>query len=113
LLEVLKVKLKLRKLALEWVFWANSIGKAAKNLLGECETYVFCSVVEGKATGGSDVDILIVSDKIPENSRGRGNLKAKIEEMAGLPLSHPFEIHLANKHDFEWYRRHIKKVVKI
>jgi len=113
LLEVLKVKLKLRKLALEWVFWANSIGKAAKNLLGECETYVFGSVVEGKATGGSDVDILIVSDKIPENSRGRGNLKAKIEEMAGLPLSHPFEIHLANKHDFEWYRRHIKKVVKI
>lgn len=113
MLEVLKVKLKLRKLALEWVFWANSIGKAAKNLLGECETYVFGSVVEGKATRGSDVDILIVSDKIPENSRGRGNLKAKIEEMAGLPLSHPFEIHLANKHDFEWYRRHIKKVVKI
>jgi len=75
--------------------------------------YVFGSVVEGKATGGSDVDILIVSDKIPENSRDRGNLKAKIEEMTGLPLSHPFEIHLANKHDFKWYRQHIKKMVKI
>lgn len=52
-------------------------------------------MVKEQAAGGSDVDILIVSDKLPEDFRSRGSLKAKIEEEAGLPLYHPFEIHLA------------------
>jgi predicted nucleotidyltransferase len=43
------------------------------------------------------VDILIISDQLPKKCKDRGNLKANIEEGAGLPLYHPFEIHLATR----------------
>ncbi|MBO3809951.1 MAG: nucleotidyltransferase domain-containing protein, partial [Candidatus Brockarchaeota archaeon] len=86
---------KLNELARNWRFWSQKTAEAAKRLLGPCEVYVFGSVVKGQATGASDIDILIVSNKLPKDCKGRGNLKAKIEEEAGLPLYHPFEIHLA------------------
>ncbi|MCX8183090.1 MAG: nucleotidyltransferase domain-containing protein [Crenarchaeota archaeon] len=95
MLNLLQARLKLNELARDWRFWSRKIAEAARRLLGPCETYVFGSVVKNQVAGGSDIDILIVSDRLPEDYRSRGNLKAKIEEEAGLPLYHPFEIHLA------------------
>jgi len=46
---------------------------------------VFGSIARGQATAASDVDILIVNNHIPNTCKERGNLKAKIEEEAGLP----------------------------
>jgi len=40
-------------------------------------------------------------------------LKAKIEEEAGLPLYHPYEIHLADREEAKWYLKHMKRRVKI
>lgn len=67
-------------------------------MLGHCEVYVFGSFAEGIATGGSDVDVLIVAKGLP-NFRERGEKIAKIEEIANLPLYHPFQIHLATKEE--------------
>jgi len=44
---------------------------------------------------------LIVADRLLRDFRVRGNLKAEIEEEAGLPLYHPFEIHLATREEAE------------
>lgn len=78
MLSLLEARLKLRELAQNWRYWSEKISNAARALLDPCEVYVF----------GSDVDVLIVSDKVPKSCRERGVLKAKIEEAAGLPLYH-------------------------
>lgn len=95
MLNLLEARLRLNELARDWRFWSKKIADAARMLIGPCEIYVFGSVVRGQATGASDVDILVVSNRLPKDCRSRGNLKEKIEEEAGLPLYHPFEIHLA------------------
>ncbi len=43
------------------------------------------------------IDILIVTNQLPKTCKERGNLKAKIEGEAELPLYHPFEIHLTTE----------------
>ena len=40
-------------------------------------------------------------------------MKAKIEEVAGLPLYHPYEIHLVNEEEAKWYFKHVRKLVRI
>ena len=113
MLEIFKSGAERRKLIENWRFYTEKIAEACKELLKDCEVYVFGSVVEGRWTGGSDVDVLVISGNTPSSSRERAEVKAKIEEVAGLPLVHPFEIHLISRDEVSWYRRHIKKAVKI
>lgn len=101
MLSLLKARIEISKLVRDWRFWCQAIAKAAEDVLGSCEVYVFGSVVEGRVTGGSDVDVLIVADRLLRDFRVRGNLKADIEEAADLPLYHPFEIHLATRKEAE------------
>lgn len=99
LLRLLKFKVELRKMAENWQQAAKAIAQAAEELLGPCSVYVFGSAAKGKLTGGSDVDILIISDSLPSKGKDKCELKAQIEEKARLPAYHPFEIHLANIRD--------------
>jgi predicted nucleotidyltransferase len=101
LLSLLRARIEINRLAQDWRLWSEAIAKAAEEVLGSSQVYVFGSVAERHATGGSDVDLLIVADRLPENHRARGDLKAKIEETAKLPLYHPFEIHLATRREAE------------
>jgi|YelNatPaOPRAMG01_1025707.scaffolds.fasta_scaffold88477_2 predicted nucleotidyltransferase len=96
----------------EWEIYVERIAKAAKELMPDAEIYVFGSVVKGEATGGSDVDILIKSNNLPKSNLERAGIKVRIEEMAGLPTYHPFEIHLADDEEMEWYSR-IKELKRI
>ncbi|WP_324736354.1 nucleotidyltransferase domain-containing protein [Thermococcus sp. SY098] len=84
------------------------IKRACEEILGECEVYVFGSVLEGRFTAGSDVDILIKVKKMPENVKQRASIIVKIEEKAGLPYDHPFELHLVDENGFEWYVKALK-----
>jgi predicted nucleotidyltransferase len=95
LLDILKAKLEVGKLVRNWLPWTKKIAGAARETLGECQVYVFGSVTKGTTTGASDVDILIVCHELPKDEKSRGNAKARLEAEAGLPLYHPFEIHLA------------------
>ena len=88
------------------------IVSAIREILGDARVYLFGSIVEGRAAGGSDIDIMIVANV-------RGNLKkaeiiAKIEEKAGLPLDNPFEFHLLTEDEFERWRKIFKpKLVEL
>ncbi len=113
MLKILRARLEIIKLLREWMYWAKRIANAARNILGDCEVYVFGSVVEGRATGGSDVDILIIADRLPRRILDRCAIKVRIEEEAGLPWYHPFEIHLVDRREASWYMRYIRKKVKI
>ena len=59
---------------------AESVKKKAKEIFGDCEVYLIGSYVRGDFTLSSDLDILIISDKIPE------------------------------KFDFDWYSNVVKKL---
>jgi len=97
----------------QWKKWSKKIAEASKKILGECKVFVFGSVVEGKATGGSDVDILIICRNLPESRKERAEIIVKIEEEAGLPLYHPYEIHLVTEEEAKWYFKHITKYIQI
>lgn len=98
----------------DWKVSAKKIANAAKTLMPDAEVYVFGSVIRGDATGGSDVDMLIVSQNISEKALEQAKIKVEIEEMAGLPLYPPFEIHLATKDKSKQYfavaGKHIAKI---
>lgn len=101
MLNLLEARLELRKLTRNWRFWSRRIADAAKEAVGSCKVQVFGSVAGGRITGASDVDVLIVCNQLPKDCKGRGDIKAKIEEAAGLPLYHPFEIHLVTEEEAE------------
>jgi len=111
--EIYRFSLRMSRMVEDWERWAKRIGAAAKEVLGECEVYVFGSVAEGRWAGGSDVDILVVCRKRIRSNKERGELKALIEERAGLPLFHPFEIHVVDEEEAEWYWRHVGKCIRI
>jgi len=67
------------------------------------EVFVFGSVVEGKHTMASDIDLLVVLDSIKK----RDKILMKINEVLGE--FHPFQIYLVTRKEFEWYKRFIKK----
>jgi len=91
--------------------YAKRIKEIAKSELENVKVFVFGSVVEGKHTPSSDIDILILSDSMPKSMKKRASIKAKILKEIGI-LS-PFEIHLVDPKEFEWYRRFIKKFEEI
>ncbi len=61
------------------------------------------SVLTGKFTAGSDVDLLIKVREAPQSLRERAKLEVRIEELAGLPEYHPFEFHIVDERGFRRY----------
>lgn len=98
----------------EWRRHAELIARAARRLLPGARVYVFGSVVRGDATAGSDVDLLVVHEGVPDRAYARGAIRARMEELAGLPYYHPFEIHLATPEEAQTYleqaRPHIQEL---
>ncbi|MEL9939938.1 MAG: nucleotidyltransferase domain-containing protein [Ignisphaera sp.] len=85
---------KRAKLVSEWRLWALRIAGVAKEVISDAEVYVIGSVARGDSVGGSDVDILIVSEYVPKKPMEIAKLKAFIEERLDLPYYHPFEMHI-------------------
>ncbi len=92
-----------------WRIWVERIARVARSILGEASIYVIGSIVRGDYCGGSDIDVLIVSPNTPESHRGRAEIKALIEEEAGLPYYHPFQIHLVKPDESVIYLRRAGK----
>lgn len=106
------ILVKRAEMVKNWRKYVNSIVEAAKAVLPGSKIYVFGSVIKGESTGGSDVDILIVSEGISGNNLERARIKVKIEELSNLPLYHPFELHLINEEEGEWYFKRIKELIE-
>lgn len=98
----------------EWRALAERVAEAARRILPESEVYVMGSVVRGDYTGGSDIDILITSDKIPEGLLKRAEIKSSLEEEANLPSAHKIEIHLTRRSEAQNYiRRAGRHIIKL
>ncbi len=96
----------------KWKEYMPMIAKVIKNLLPDSQIYIFGSVIKEEAVGGSDIDILIISNLIPKNNLERAKIKVKIEQLCNLPLFHPFEFHLVNEEEAKWYFERIKELKK-
>lgn len=83
--------------------YLTDIYNSVKNLLKNSEVYLFGSILEEKTVTASDIDILVISE-IERSHIKRAEVIAKIEENAGLPLYHPFEIHLIDKEQFHKWK---------
>ncbi len=97
----------------KWREYTAKVAEAARKVLPDSRVYVFGSVVKGEATGGSDIDVLIVSKSMPKSNLERAGIKLRIEELAGLPPYHPFELHLADEKEAEWYFRRVKELEEV
>ncbi|MDK2876592.1 MAG: uncharacterized protein PWQ22_1002 [Archaeoglobaceae archaeon] len=100
-----------RKYFENYNYYARLIKRKAEKMMGKVEVYVFGSVVEGRHTVASDIDIIVVSENTPKSQWERAKIKGDI--MREIDVFAPFEIHLVTPKEFEWYRRFVKKMEKL
>jgi len=88
------------------------IKRRAKKILGEdTKVYLFGSFLKGNFGPKSDIDILIVSPKVPIQVGKKSEILIYLKK--GFSAYHPFEIHLATPEIFEnWYKNFIKEDIK-
>lgn len=72
-----------------------------KQLDRDAKVYLFGSVAEGRHLLSSDIDILIVTEKPPEEV---------LAVLWSYGVKDPFEIHIATKEMLEYYKRRAKLV---
>ncbi len=93
----------------EWREWIPLIVRSVKETLGEdAEVFIFGSVVEGRLTAASDVDVLVASNNVPDDFLEAEELKSRIERLAGLPPRHPFELHLVTRRQASHYLKRLR-----
>jgi hypothetical protein len=79
-----------------WREYAESVCKTAKNVLGEdVEAYVVGGVAEERTTVLSDIDILIVANTLPRNTKGLyDEILGRAIDVYGLPWDAPVELYI-------------------
>jgi predicted nucleotidyltransferase len=92
-----------------WRFYLKKIKREAKKILGKkTKVFLFGSFVKGDFGPQSDIDVLIVSENLPENFNEITKIRTKIKSKVGV--FSPFQLHLATPEEFEgWYKNFIKK----
>lgn len=66
-----------------------AIKRACEEVFGKCELYVFGSVLTGKFTAGSDVDLMIKVQKVPKASARGLNLRRGSKSSQACPIITP------------------------
>jgi len=109
LTEILKKTQKRKRDYFEnYNFFCQEIRRKAEELLGKIRVIIFGSLVKKKSGPRSDIDILIISENLPEDWEERRKIRREIKFQIGL--FSPFQIHLATPIEFErWYKKFIKK----
>jgi len=88
---------------------ARRVKKIVTEKCGDARVLVFGSVVEGKATALSDIDILVICN-LDRDERVR--LKSEIYRRLGYDL--PIELHITSEEEFQsWYKRFIGKFEEV
>ena len=79
---------------------AGEVKRIVREIDPRAEVYVFGSVVKGRCTGASDIDILVVTDMVDR----RYDFMVRVYKAVDAPV----ELHVASPEQFErWYRRFI------
>lgn len=87
---------------------ARQVKDVVDGFWSDARVYVFGSVLEGKHTAMSDIDILIVVDGVSREEATR--VKAQVY----MTVEAPLEIHVASSQEFQnWYMRFIDKIEEI
>lgn len=74
----------------------------------DAKVYVFGSVLEGKYTSMSDIDILIVVDGVSREEA------YKVKATVYKDIDAPIELHVASSEEFErWYKRFIDRLEEV
>ena len=110
LLKALEYGYRRYRMIREWRRLVEKLKSVAREVLGpDTRVCVFGSVVRGRYTAASDVDVLIVSPRVPSDWRSRAELKIALEEALGIgPLDpNPLEIHLVRSGEESWYLEHL------
>jgi len=93
--------LSIYKILENWKDIVKALTDSTKKVLGDVEVVPFGSIVEGKATATSDLDILVIVKDLPRSALTRAQIISKIEEATGLPPIHPIQIHLTTWQEAE------------
>ncbi len=101
--KILEISKKKGEIIVNFRDFLKTIKKNVKDSLKDSQIYLFGSAIDKNLVGGSDVDILIVAN-VPKKHMLRAELIANIEEKSGLPLYHPFELHLIDFEEFEKWK---------
>ncbi len=101
------------KKALEYMKNYINVAKKVKKLIHtywpKAKIYVFGSVINGRYTAASDIDILVVLDKKP-NPKEEVEVKASIY----MRLDAPIQLHIVSRRELEfWYKRFIDRIIEI
>ncbi len=91
-----------------YLFWSRKIKQKTIEILGEdVKVLVFGSIVKGEWGPNSDIDILIISEKLSKNWEENTWIKTEIKK--SIDLFSPFQIHLATPQEYQnWYQKFIK-----
>jgi len=86
----------------------REVKRIVNEVLGDAKVYVFGSVVEGRYTAMSDIDMLIVV-----NNMDRKEIY-KVKAIIYKNIDAPIELHVASNDEFEnWYKRFIHKLEEV
>ena len=98
--------LKKLKLLSDYMVVARRVKEIVTKFDPDAEVYVFGSVVKGKITGSSDIDILVISEK--------KDLEYKIKVEVAKNIDAPVQIHFSTLDQYNrWYRRFVDKKVRV
>ncbi|MCC6053895.1 MAG: nucleotidyltransferase domain-containing protein [Thermosphaera sp.] len=93
---------RLREL-LKWREYVKALVESAIEVFGgDIEIYLFGSVLEGRLTVDSDIDVAVVLREVPKRGLERARLLDALwrgMEFRGVPWWYPFEIHLVTQEE--------------
>ncbi len=105
LIDVLRYGYRRYLLLRNWRRVVDDVARVICRILGEGEVYVFGSVVEGRYTAASDIDVLVVSERVREDEHYTVDLLLRVEDELNLP---PGLIHLhvarPGGERYRWFR---------
>ena len=108
--------IKRLELLRRWREFSNVVARAAKEVLRDrlVGVYVVGSVVEGKATVFSDIDVVIITSDLKLKSLDTiVNIKLRAEDL-GLPVEAPTDIKILTEEEFkEALGKLYRKAVKV
>jgi len=88
--------------------YLNLIYKAAKEELPDAKVYLFGSFYRGDYHPClSDIDVAVVSEKVPKSPSKISLIKGRILKKAGMELYSPFQLHVLRPNEWEFYRRFV------
>jgi len=90
-----------------YLHYCKKIKEQAEKILGKVEVIVFGSVIKNEFTPLSDIDVLIISENLPESYDDRVKIKTEIKSK--IDSFSPFQIHLSTPDEYNnWYKKFIK-----